>query len=272
MENSIEKQTSIMNKYFDMFVDKIPSITVAIITIIIGILIAKIVKRILNKALKKYKSSTGLIGFTINLVQFIIIIFAFMQAMAGMGVDTTTFAAMLGAAGFSIGLAFKEVLSNFGSSIIILFFKPFDVGDYIKCDKNEGVVESIQIFSTTLKTVDNKHIVLPNFMLTTTPVINFTSQNIRRIDFVFNVEYNTEIKDLYSVANKLFSQDKRVLNSPEPLIGVDSMNANMIKFIAKPWVKTEDYWDAYYSLMESFKMEFDRNGIKMADINIMAQM
>ncbi|MDY4561556.1 MAG: mechanosensitive ion channel [Peptostreptococcus porci] len=272
MEESIEKQTSIMNKYMGVFVDKIPSIIVAIITIIIGIIIAKIVKKILNKALSKYKSSTGLVGFMINFVQFIIIIFAFMQALGGLGVNTTSLAAMLGAAGFSIGLAFKEVLSNFGSSMIILFFKPFDVGDYIKCEENEGTVESIQIFSTTLKTVDNKHIILPNFQLTTNPVINYTSQNVRRIDFVFYVDYNTEIKDLYSIANSIFEYEKRILSSPEPLIGVDSMNNNMIKFIAKPWVKTDDYWNTYYSLMEKFKKEFDNNGIKMANVNIMTQL
>lgn len=272
MEESIEKQTSIMSRYLDIFIDKIPSIIIAIITVIIGIIIAKIVKKILNKTLSKYKSSTGLVGFMINFVQFIIIIFAFFQALGGLGFNTTSFAAILGAAGFSIGLAFKEVLSNFGSSMIILFFKPFDVGDYIKCEENEGTVESIQIFSTTLRTVDNKHVILPNFQLTTNPVINYTSQNIRRIDFTFHIDYNTDVKKLYSISNKLFYDDKRILSSPQPLIGVDSMNNNMIKFIAKPWVKTEDYWDTYYSLMEKFKNEFDENGIKMANISIMTQL
>ncbi|MBC2576642.1 mechanosensitive ion channel family protein [Peptostreptococcus canis] len=268
MDNTIEKQTSILSKYFNMFIDKIPEIILAFIIVIIGIIIAKITKKVLNKVLAKYKNSSGLIGFLINFIQFIIIILAIMQAFTSLGMNTTSLAAMLGAAGFSIGLAFKEILSNLGASMIILFFKPFNIGDFIMCEGLEGEVKEIQMFSTTIRTVDNKHIIIPNFNITSNPVINYTSQNIRRIDFMFNVEYGTDVQNLYSIANRLFKEDKRVLDSPEALIGIDSMNNDMIKFIAKPWVKTEDYWQTYYSLMEKFKEEFDKEKINMAKVSV----
>ena len=126
----------------------------------------------------------------------------------------------------------------------------------------------ILMFSTSLKTNDNKLIVMPNFQLTSNPVINYTAQRKRRIDFVFNVEYDTNVKVLYEISNRLFDQEDRILSSPKPLIGVESMNNNVIKFIARPWVKTEDYWDVYYKLMEEFKYEFDQHGIKFSRINL----
>ena len=126
----------------------------------------------------------------------------------------------------------------------------------------------ILMFSTSLKTNDNKLIVMPNFQLTSNPVINYTAQNKRRIDFVFNVEYDTNVKSLYEISNRLFDQEERILSSPKYLIGVESMNNNVIKFIARPWVKTEDYWDVYYKLMEEFKYEFDQHGIKFSRINL----
>ncbi len=315
MEESIQKQTTIFARYVDMFMEKLPSLIIAIITVIIGVIIAKVVKRMLTRFLKKYKSSVGLVSFFINLSQvtiiitacmqalsglgvnttsfaavlgaagfsiglvglvsfFInlsqvtIIITACMQALSGLGVNTTSFAAVLGAAGFSIGLAFKEVLANLGSCMIILFFKPFDIGDYIMCEGTEGTVYEIQMFSTTLKTNDNKLIIVPNTQVTTNPVINFTAQEKRRIDYVFNVEYDTDVKKLYEIANKLFDSDPSILNSPKPLIGVESMDNNIIRFVAKPWVSTKDYWDTYYRLMEAFKHEFDINGIELSRVHI----
>lgn len=268
MEASIQKQTTIFTRYMDTFMDKLPAIIIAVITIIISVIIAKVVKRMLTRLLKKYKSSVGLVSFLINLSQVVIIIGGCMQALGGLGVNTTSFAAVLGAAGFSIGLAFKEVLANLGSCMIILFFKPFDIGDYIMCDSTEGTVYEIQMFSTTLKTNDNKLIILPNTQITTNAVTNFTSQDKRRIDYVFNVEYDTNVKRLYEIANRLFDEEPKILNSPKPLIGVESMDNNMIRFVAKPWVRTDDYWDIYYKLMEEFKHEFDKYGIELSRVNI----
>lgn len=268
MEETIEKQTNILTKYADYFYDKLPDVVMAIIILIIGYLVAKSIKKLLNRTLAKYKTSIGMVGFMINFTQSFIILIAVLQALSSLGVNTASFTAILGAAGFSIGFAFKEVISNLGSSMIILFFKPFVIGDYIRCGEFEGTVQEIQMFFTIIKTVDNKHIIIPNFNITSNPVINHTSQHIRRIDFVFNVSSTANVNLLYSIANDIFKNEDKVLKDPEPLIAIDSMNHNMIKFIAKPWVITEDYWDMYYLLMEKFKRRFDEEGIEMAKVNV----
>lgn len=268
MEETIEKQTSIFSRYMDMFVNKIPEIVVAIIILIIGVIIAKISKRILSRVLIKYKSSIGIVSFFINSVQVIIMAIAVIQSLSALGVNTTSFAAVIGAAGLSIGFAFKEIISNLGASMIILFFKPFLLGDYIKCGDIEGNVESMYMVSTTLKTVDNKLIIMPNYQLVTNPIINFTNQMNRRIDYTFNVEFETDLKVLYDIAHRIFEEDKRILKDPKPLIGVDSVDNNIVKFVAKPWVKTGDYWDVYYDVMERFKHEFEEKNVNLVRYTI----
>jgi len=264
MENTIEKQTTILTTYSEKFTQMLPDIIFAFGLFLVSIFIAKIVKKVLGRILEKYKTSIGIVSLIINFAQVTIILIGIMQAMAVLGINTTSFAAILGAAGFSVGLAFKEVLANLGSCIIILFFKPFIIGDYIRCETTEGTVTDIHMFSTVLTTVDNKTIILPNFQITSNPVINYTAQDKRRMDFIFNIEYDTNIQELYEIVNRLFEDEKRILTNPEPLVGIDSMNNKVIKFIAKPWVKTEDYWEVYYKLMEEFKEEFDQKNIKFA--------
>lgn len=264
MENTIEKQTTILGMYSEKLTAMLPEIIFSLILFIVSLFVAKLVKMILTRLLDKYKTSIGLVSLIINFVQVTIILVGIMQSLAVLGVNTASFAAILGAAGFSIGLAFKEVLANLGSCFIILFFKPFQLGDYIKCEATEGTVTEINMFSTVLTTVDNKLITLPNSQITSSPVINYTAQNKRRMDFIFNVEYDTDIQVLYEIANRLFSEEKRILDNPAPLIGVDSMNNKIIRFIAKPWVNTGDYWQVYYKLMEEFKNEFDQKNIKLA--------
>lgn len=264
MENTIEKQTTILGMYSEKLTAMLPEIIFSLILFIVSLFVAKLVKMILTRLLDKYKTSIGLVSLIINFVQVTIILVGIMQSLAVLGVNTASFAAILGVAGFSIGLAFKEVLANLGSCLIILFFKPFQLGDYIKCEATEGTVTEINMFSTVLTTVDNKLITLPNSQITSSPVINYTAQNKRRMDFIFNVEYDTDIQVLYEIANRLFSEEKRILDNPAPLIGVDSMNNKIIRFIAKPWVNTGDYWQVYYKLMEEFKNEFDQKNIKLA--------
>ncbi|KXB73732.1 mechanosensitive ion channel family protein [Peptostreptococcus anaerobius] len=264
MENTIEKQTTILGMYSEKLTAMLPEIIFSLILFIVSLFVAKLVKMILTRLLDKYKTSIGLVSLIINFVQVTIILVGIMQSLAVLGVNTASFAAILGAAGFSIGLAFKEVLANLGSCLIILFFKPFQPGDYIKCEATEGTVTEINMFSTVLTTVDNKLITLPNSQITSSPVINYTAQNKRRMDFIFNVEYDTDIQVLYEIVNRLFSEEKRILDNPAPLIGVDSMNNKIIRFIAKPWVNTGDYWQVYYKLMEEFKNEFDQKNIKLA--------
>ncbi|TQQ83150.1 mechanosensitive ion channel [Peptacetobacter hominis] len=243
--------------------EKIPSLIYAIILFLIGFAIAKACKKVVSKILCKYTSGKGITNFIVYGVYISIIVVAALNSLDMIGIKTTSVVTIIGAAGFSVGLAFKEVLSNLASGIIILFFRPFNIGDYIQGGENniEGTVSDIQIFSTVLKTPDNKTITVPNFQITANDIINYTHQDMRRVDFVFNVAYDTDINLLKSIVNDVFENDSRVLKDPRPLIGINSMGNNTIEFISKPWVKTEEYWDAYYDLMEKIKYRFDENNI-----------
>lgn len=271
MEESIEKQTTILNKYIDRFLDIIPEIIIALIVFVIGIFISKIIKKMMTRFFDRYQTSRVAIAFFINIVQSSIIVFVIIQSLSILGMNTGSLTAIFGAAGISVGFAFKDVISNLCACLIIVFFRPFEIGDYIKCADVEGVVKDIQIFSTNLSMVDNKTIIMPNINIVSNPVINYTAQNKRRIDFTFNIEYDTDIKLLYDITERLFLGEERILDNPKPLVGIDSMENNYIKFVAKPWVKTDDYQNVFYKLMDEFKEEFDKNEIRLAKINIISK-
>ena len=265
--------TKTLQAFLDTSIEKIPSLIYAIIFFLIGLIIAKICRRAVSKVLKKYTSGKGFTNFIVYGVYISIIVVSTLNSLEMIGIKTTSVVTVVGAAGFSIGLAFKEVLSNLASGFLILFFQPFKIGDYIQTsDTNvEGTVHDIQIFSTILKTVDNKTIIIPNFQITSNNIINYTNQNIRRIDFSFIVDYNTNIGVLKSIVEEIFEKDSRVLSDPKPLIGINSMGNNSMEFISKPWVKTEDYWDVYYELMEKIKEKFDENGIVLPQVNVVVK-
>lgn len=266
-------ESTTMQAFLDAGIEKIPSLIYAIIFFLIGLTIAKICRKAVSRVLKKYTNGKGITNFIEYGVYISIIVVATLNSLDMIGVRTTSVVTIVGAAGFSVGLAFKELLSNLSSGFIILFFKPFEIGDYIQTsDTNvEGTVADIQIFSTILKTPDNKTIIIPNLQITSNNIINYTHQNIRRIDFVFNVEYNTDINLLKNIVKEIFEEDSRILKDPKPLIGINSMGNNSMEFVSKPWVKTEDYWDAYYDLMEKIKNKFDENNIVLPYVNIMVK-
>ncbi|MDR1784734.1 MAG: mechanosensitive ion channel [Endomicrobium sp.] len=259
--SNIAKHT--INTTIDKIVENIPNIIFALLIFIIGFYISKLIKKFINKILIKSGINKGLSNFIAYTVFAILVTVVALTSLQILGIQTTSFVAVLGAAGFSIGLAFKEILSNFGSGMIILFFKPFSIGDYIKIADQEGVVSDIQIFSTVLKTVDNKIIVIPNLKLTSDNITNYTNQKTRRIDYSFDVAYDTDIEVVKKILSDIFKEEKRILQEPKPAIGLNKIENNICQVIGKPWVKTEDYWDVYHDVIEKIKIEFDKNDIKV---------
>ena len=268
---NIMKLSSTFQNFKDLGIEKLPSLIYAIIFFMVGFIVAKICKRIVTRVLCKYTSGKGITNFIVYGIYISIIVLTALNSLEMIGVKTTSVVTIVGAAGFSIGLAFKEVLSNLAAGIIILFFRPFNIGDYIQATGVEGTVEDIQIFSTILKTADNKTIIIPNFEITSNNIINYTHQEIRRIDFKFDVAYNTDIKMLKKILEEIFESDSRVLHEPAPLIGINSMGNDSMEFLARPWIKTDEYWDAYYDLMEKIKEKFDENGVVLPRTNIFVE-
>lgn len=247
----------------DDFNRKSQSIVYAIIVLIIGLYISKIVKKLVSKFLFKYNIGKGVTNFIVYGIYIAMISVVTLTCLEIIGVKTTSVVAVLGAAGFSIGLAFKEILSNLGSGMIILFFKPFNIGDYIQGSGVEGFVSDIQVFSTVLKTPDNKTIIVPNLQLTSNNIVNYTHQEKRRIDFSYIVSYDSDVDLVKKVLNDIFEEEKRILKEPKPIIGIYSIENNTVNIVARPWVKTDDYWDVYFDIMERVKKQFDLNKIEV---------
>lgn len=241
--------------------EKAPDIVYAILLFSVGIYMSRWAKNTIYKFLLKYNISKGITNFIVYGIYITMISMIVLTCLDKIGIKTTSVVAILGAAGFSVGLAFKEILSNVGSGMIILFFKPFKIGDYIHGSGVEGTVEDIQIFSTVLKTPDNKTIIVPNFKLTSDNIVNYTHQEIRRIDFSYNIAYDSDIDLVKGLLHSIFKQEYRILQDPKPIIGINAIGNNAVQIVGRPWVYTSDYWDVYFDTMEKVKKSFDQNSI-----------
>ncbi|RDY22532.1 mechanosensitive ion channel family protein [Romboutsia maritimum] len=263
----LASNSSITQRTIDNLMDKLaskgPNVLYGIVIFIIGFYLSKWAKRLIIKCLTKYNLNKGISNFIVYGIYILMLSVLAMSCLEMIGIRTTSVVAVLGAAGFSIGLAFKEILSNLGSGMIILFFKPFKIDDYIQGSGVEGFVSDIQIFSTVLKTPDNKTIIVPNFKLTSNNIINYTNQDKRRVDFLYNISYSSNIELVKKILRDIFEEESRILKEPEPIIGINSIGNNTIQIIARPWVNTDDYWDVYFDTMEKVKYKFDENDIKI---------
>lgn len=169
--------------------------------------------------------------------------------------------ALIGAAGLAVGLALQGSLANLAAGILLIIFRPFRVEELIEAAGVTGVVEKIEIFTTQLKTLDNKTIIIPNAKLTSDNIINFTRKETRRVDLIIGVSYGDNIDKVKKVIAEVLNSDKRILDDPPPRIAVHEMADSSVNFVVRPWVKTEDYWDVYFYIMENIKKRFDEEGI-----------
>jgi small conductance mechanosensitive channel len=169
--------------------------------------------------------------------------------------------AVLGAAGLAIGLALQGSLQNFAAGFMLLIFRPFKGGDFIEAAATAGVVEKIGIFSTTLLTGDNKEVIIPNSAIYSSNIINYSKRPTRRIDMIFSIGYEDDLRAARDIIAAIIKDEPRVLPEPETLIAVGELAANSVNFFVRPWVKTEDYWDVKFAVTEKIKLAFDSNGI-----------
>jgi len=187
----------------------------------------------------------------------------FIAAINQLGIETTSIIAMLGAAGLAIGLALQGSLANFAAGILIVTFRPYKVGDYIQAGSASGTVLDIQIFSTVLKTPDNKMIVIPNGSVMDGSITNYSEQPTRRVDIVASCGYEDDIDKVKQLLTDIINQDDRILDEPEPIVALSELADNSINFVVRPWVNSSDYFPVYYSLLEQIKKRFDKEGISI---------
>lgn len=233
----------------------------ALIIFLIGRWLAKIVSRWIEAALIKSRIDKTLAKFVKNLSHIVLLIFVVMAALAPLGVETTQFAVVVGAAGLAIGLALQGSLANFASGFLMIIFRPFKVGDFIEAAGVKGTVKEIQIFNTIINTPDNIRVIIPNAQLTGGNILNYTINGTRRIDLVVGISYEDDLKKAKRVIEEVLARDDRVLKDPSPTIAVSGLGDSSVNFVVRPWVNSADYWAAYFDLTAEIKLALDENDI-----------
>jgi len=239
------------------------NIVMAIAIFIIGKFIVKVLTNVARKLMNTAKVDTILIDFIGSIVKSILMLFVIIAALDQLGVDTTSLIALIGAAGLAIGLALQGSLQNLASGVMLIVFRPFNDGDFIDAAGVTGVVEKIGIFTTTMRSGDNREIIVPNGALFDGTITNFSKRETRRIDMVFGIGYDDDLKKAKEILNRLIEEDERILKDPAPLVAVAELADSSVNFNVRPWARTADYWSVYFDFHEKVKLAFDAEGISI---------
>jgi small conductance mechanosensitive channel len=237
------------------------NIVAALVILVIGIWAARIIRKYIGKALQKRNIDKTLITFLLNLLYFLLLTVVVLASLGQLGIETTSFIAILGAAGLAVGLALQGSLANFASGVLLIIFRPFEVEDFVKIADEEGFVEKIHIFTTQIKTFDNRTIIIPNSTVTSGKIINYTSKDIRRVDLSIGISYGDNIKTAINAIMALCSSHPKVLQDPAPYVGVVEYGDSSINLTVRPWCKTGDYWDVFFEINKQMKSALDEKGI-----------
>lgn len=236
-------------------------IVAALLILIIGKWLAGWIRRLARQAMERSKVDEVLVGFLGNILYYLLIVAVLITAVSQLGVQTTSFIAVLGAAGLAVGLALQGSLANFASGVLIILFRPFKVGDFVEAGGVSGAVDEIGILMTHMHTFDNKALVIPNSQVMGTHIINYTARDTRRCDMVFGISYSDDIDKAKEVFAEVIAGDERCLQEPAPNIAVSELGDSSVNFLVRPWVKTEDYWPVYWSMQEKMKKRLEAAGI-----------
>lgn len=252
---------SLIERMTDWSIEIGKSILGAILIYIVGRFIIKQINRLVSKILEKRKFEISVQTFLKSLLSLLLNLILAFAIIAKLGVETTSFAAILASAGVAIGMALSGNLSNFAGGLIILVFKPFKVGDYIDGQNASGTVKEIQIFHTILSTVDNKIIYVPNGSLSSNAIVNYSKQETRRAEWVFGVEYGEDFERVKAVLERIIAADERILQTPAPFIGLGSLSASSVDVKVRVWTKSSDYWDVVFDMNRVVYETFNKEGI-----------
>ncbi len=238
-------------------------IIIAIVIFVIGRFTAKKITNIFRKLMERARWDVTLIKFSGDVIYFLLLFVVVIIAIQTVGIDTTSFVAVLGAATLAIGFALRDNLSNFASGALLLILRPFEVGHFIEAGGTAGIVEEIGIFSTKLRTGDNKLIYVPNSSIFSGNIINYSARDTRRIDLTIGVSYEDDLKKVKEELWKILEEDERVLKDPAPTVAVAELADSSVNLVVRPWVKSSDYWSVYFDLLEKIKVRFDEAGISI---------
>lgn len=233
----------------------------ALVIFLVGKWLAGVISRLVEKGLIKAHVEKTLAKFARHLTYVGVLIFVAIAALAAVDVETTQFAVVIGAAGLAIGLALQGSLANFASGFLMIIFRPCKVGDFIEAAGTKGTVKEIGIFNTIVNTPDNIRVFIPNAKLTGDNIMNYTVNGTRRVDLVVGVSYEDDLKKAKQVIETVLAEDERILNEPSPTVAVFELGDSSVNFVVRPWVKSEEYWNAYFDITAKIKLSLEQNDI-----------
>ena len=256
MEKYLELGESFLLKYG-------PKVLSALLILIIGLFIINIITKLAKKVMKKSHVDETLQKFLGNLLSWALKILLLVTVITQLGVETTSFAAIIASAGLAVGLALQGSLANFAGGVLIMIFKPFKLGDLIEAQGEIGVVKEIEIFTTKLTGLSNKEIIIPNASLSNGNIVNYTTEGTRRVDLVIGVSYDADIKETKNILMNVLTSNDKVLKDPAPTVNVSELADSSVNFAVRPWCKSEHYWDVYFEATENIKEALDKAGIEI---------
>ncbi len=263
----MEEITSEANKYSEQLIELVwawgPKVVTAILTLVIGLWVIGVITRAFGKTMQKRNVDPSLAPFLKSLIGALLKVMLFISVIGMVGIEATSFVAVLGAAGLAIGLALQGTLQNFAGGVIILLLKPFKVGDWVDTGSYAGTINQIQIFNTILKTPDNKTIIIPNGGLANSSLTNYSTEPRRRVDFTFGVGYGDSTEKTKNTLLELIKADDRILTDPEPFVAVSALADSSVNFVVRVWVESGDYWGVYFDMNENVYNKFNEVGLNI---------
>ncbi|MGB0417075.1 MAG: mechanosensitive ion channel family protein, partial [Coraliomargarita sp.] len=259
----MEQETTVADRLIRAVADYGLKVLAAIVILVIGLWLAKKIKGLLQSIMLKKGVEETLVGFFGNMAYGAIVVFVVIAAISKLGVETTSFAAVIAAAGLAIGLALQGSLSNFASGVLIIIFKPFKTGDFISAGGETGIVVEVSLLTTELKTPDNIGIILPNSAAMGGSIKNFSKHPTRRVDMTIGVGYGDDLNKAKTIIEELIAKDERVLKDPEPQVAVANLGDSSVDFVVRPWVNSADFWGFKFDFTKAVKELFDAEGVSI---------
>ncbi len=256
----------------EKIIEYLPKLALALITLVIGLYLIKLLIKFINKILTVKKIDESLKPFFSTLISIILKVLLLISVMGMIGIEMTSFIALLGAVGISIGMALSGSLQHFAGGVLLLIYKPFSKGDFIEAQGHKGTVKELRIFNTVLNTLDNKIVFIPNGPLSTGTIVNYSLEPTRRIDSVFSISYSDDIDRAKNIIKRVIDANDKILKDPEYSIGVKTLGASSVDIESRVWVKNTDLLDLTFFMNEAVKKEFDKEGITIPfpqmDVNL----
>ncbi len=262
-ELSTQQLQGYMDTVAELLITYTPKLLLAIVVLLVGLWLINRIVKLMSAGMQRSDTEPTLAKFLTSLVSIGLRALLLISVASMIGIETTSFIAILGAAGLAVGLALQGSLANFAGGVLVLMFKPFKVGDYIEAQDVAGTVEQIQIFNTVLKTGDNKVVIVPNGSISNGIITNYSREATRRVDFVFRIGYDDDIGRAKDILNRLITEDRRTLSDPTHLVVVSELADSSVNFTVRVWVNASDSSGLRYNLTEKVKLTFDREGISI---------